>query len=460
VHHYELTVFADDEARWRVFIRRAEALYALTSLLVDAQNAGGLAGSEWAAGYLKNHQKGRINLRDYTDRPDEAGQYLAARRGNFGQFYVRSMTDVGLLQPSVSIPVVSRPRGKEMAESFAASAGARVVKLIADTLSRGRLEFEEAKIIGEALNPAAIDEHSTEMRHLRDFLLANVPDTMDGTARRSTAWLLLDLLRKGVSLDDQNAIRRAFYHRLLPNDERYERTGEIIDRWRIYQANELCHVALEVWLNAIVLKLETYPAGATPAGVITDLLSETFESGKLKGTFRDWINGIPTDAAHEEQAAQTVMRSLWDRNKTIDHPVLRAAGTLLAILWSRWSDGDGGVREQLRIYAGDGASLANALSSFDAKADDGLQEALASVLQEHIVDTHLTIAARKLAATGKFTYRFMLSDGVLTEGRHTDYDFTNPRLGNLVRFLFDAKLCRGGKLTAAGRKFLDENQPA
>jgi hypothetical protein len=82
------------------------------------------------------------------------------------------------------------------------------------------------------------------------------------------------------------------------------------------------------------------------------------------------------------------------------------------------------------------------------------------VLQEHVVENHLTIAARKLAVSDKFTYRFLLSDGMLSDGITTSYGYTNPRLRNLARFLRDAKLCDGDTLTSAGEKFLDENKPA
>jgi hypothetical protein len=35
IQHYEKKEHSDDEAKWRVFIRRAEALYALASNVVD-----------------------------------------------------------------------------------------------------------------------------------------------------------------------------------------------------------------------------------------------------------------------------------------------------------------------------------------------------------------------------------------------------------------------------------------
>jgi hypothetical protein len=464
VRHYETTQRADDEARWRIFVRRAEALYALASELHDPEETGGLAGGDWARAYLRDHRDGRIELRRYTDKPGErnANQYLLARRGNFGQFYVRSMTEVGLLQPTTGVPLVSRPRGEALADAFGTAIGSSVQELIADTLSSGRLDFREARTIGKAIHPSSINGGSKEMRLLRDFLLANALDAMDGTARRSSAWLLLDLVRRGVSLDDEGAIRRAFYHRLLPGNKPYDQSGQIIDRWRIYQANEQCHVALEIWLNAVALKIDSYSEGVAPAKVIDDLISGAFKSRELRGTWHDWASVASTaNVAQEEKLTEVVLQALRNLDHAQENIVLQAAISLLAILWVRWSGGAGGVRDGLQRYSEvSGRSLANVLASFDACAASEARMAVAEVLQEHIVESHLIIAARKLAGSNKFTYRFTLSDGVLSDGISTNYGFTNPRLKNLGRFLRDAKLCMGDTLTAAGEKFLDENKPS
>ncbi len=464
IRQYETTQHVDDETRWRIFVRRSEALYALASELEDPEGTGGLAGGDWARAYLREHSGGRIDLRRYTDKPGErnTGQYLLARSGNFGQFYVSSMIEVGLLQPTTGVPLVSRPRGEELAEAFGAAIGSSVESLIADTLASGKLDLEDAKTIGKAIHPASINRGSKEMRLLRDFLLANTPDSVDGMPRRSSAWLLLDLVRQGVSLDDETAVRSAFYHRVLPGNQPYNRSGEIIDRWRIYQANEQCHVALEVWLNAVALRIDSYATGVSPGKVIGDLISGSFKARELQGLWRDWATEVgKASVAHEEELTVLVLSALRNLDLAQEKTVLQAAIKLLAILCDRWSEGAGGVRDGLHRYAGlAGRSLAQVLTSFEACAGGDAYTALAEVLQEHIVESHLTIAARKLAASNKFTYRFTLSDGVLSDGTSTNYGFTNPRLRNLARFLRDAKLCIGDMLTPAGERFLNENKPS
>jgi hypothetical protein len=464
VRHYELTRHAEDEAAWRIFIRRAEALYVLACELHDPERTDGLAGSDWARKYLSNHTGARIQLHRHTDKPGEAGadQYLLALRGNFGQFYVSSMTEVGLLQPTRGIPLVSRPRGEDLADAFGLAIGEAIEKLIARILVSGILETKDALIVGKAVHPASINAGSKEMRLLRDFLLANQPEPVDGTPRRSSAWLLLDLARRGISLDDEDGIRRAFYYRMLVGKNPYRQTGEIIDRWRVYQANEICHIALEIWLNAVALMVQKHQGSIAPSVVIGELVAGAVKARDIQGSWRAWAarNATP-DVNAEEALTLTVVQALRRPDEPPESSALHAATKLLANLWFKWGNDTAGVRKSLQYYAGvSGRSLSHVLASLDLRADGDARSAILGVLQEHVVENHLIIAARKLAVSDKFTYRFLLSDGMLSDGITTGYGYTNPRLRNLARFLRDAKLCDGDTLTSAGEKFLDENKPA
>ena len=85
IETYEKTVHADDLEKWSRFIRRAEAVYALACTYVDDANSDGMASALWARGLIGELGSGNIEIRHATDAPGAAGQYLAAKRGNFGQ---------------------------------------------------------------------------------------------------------------------------------------------------------------------------------------------------------------------------------------------------------------------------------------------------------------------------------------------------------------------------------------
>lgn len=455
------TRHADDLKQWRIFIRRAEALYALACEALRPGATERLAGIDWARKYWASFEGRDIDLRPYTDGPGESGQYLQARGGNFGQFYVRSMLEVRLLHPFKRIPIVSADRGHALAEAFAAAIGESVTRRLAQAIDRGTLSRSDLLAIGEAAHPSAIHGGSTEMRMLRDFLWAEHPDASGDTTRRTSTWLLLDLAKRGVSIDEERLVRQALYQRTLPDGKAYPVRGQIIDRWRAYQANELCHIALEAWLNRIAAGLLTEPVAVRT--LLDDVIASVLPAAVRKTPFAKWAAAAREQSpSAEEELGAVVLQALQRPDKSASKPeVLLDAAKLLAALWTRWADGADGVRDEVaRFVVHGGGSLAGVLATLSGHQDSTTSQALTATLRRHIIEGHLSIAARKLA-TGKLTYRFLLEDGSLSDGWVAPYGYTNPRLGNLAQFLVDAKLVDAdGALTPTGRKYHDAHQPA
>lgn len=157
IQHYEEIEHSGDEEKWKIFIRRAEALYALACYVADPQHSDGLAGGRWANAFRQALPGDTVDLRPYTDRPGEGGQYLRATRGNFGQFYIASMTEVGFLSPSSPIPIVSEQLGRELAQAFADSVG-EAIDLISTGIRRGKATPAELTQIGQAAHPSRVPE--------------------------------------------------------------------------------------------------------------------------------------------------------------------------------------------------------------------------------------------------------------------------------------------------------------
>lgn len=461
IQHYEQTEHSGDEAKWRVFIRRAEALYALACNVVDPQQSDGLAGGLWASAFCQALPVDTIDLRPVTDHPGESGQYLKATRGNFGQFYIASMTEVGFLSPSGRIPIVSDQLGREMAKAFTDSVGA-TTELISSGIRTGMVAPAELVEIGEAAHPSRIPTDSCELRLLRDYLLATNEKQDTGIARRSSAWLLLDLLRLGISADDEHGIRKAFYNRKLPNGSPYAGSGLTIDRWRAFQANELCHISFEALLNGLLAQLREYPQGLEPDFLIKKLLEPFLATLGTEGrTWSVWAIEIGSAfSGSEEILADKILLGLGDVALSSSQDSLSSALQLIATLWFRWNGEDASVCHTIERYAGRGGrSLLDVLRTLNEQAANSVEQAIRSAIRRHLIADHLKIAGRKLAASGTFTYHFTLSDGVIADGRLAEYAYTNPRLRNLIQFLRDAHLYDGAALTPAGTRFLNEGQP-
>ena len=165
---------------------------------------------------------------------------------------------------------------------------------------------------------------------------------MPAKLRRSSAWLLLDLMRQGVKNgDDGLAIREAFYNRRLSDGVAYDRVGATIDRWRAFQANEFAHIALEALLNGLLaLQLKTTSDGVEPEPLVRQLLDEIGPLLSLNGrSWVDWAVECGRDLeGQEEKHADLLFPALQNPDALAgDADVWAAAVRLIGVLYARWS---------------------------------------------------------------------------------------------------------------------------
>lgn len=463
VETYEQTVHSHDVRKWARFIRRAEALYALASVCVDDANSDGMAGALWARRWKNDLGDGTLDFRPATDNKDSPDAYLSAPRGNFGQFYIASMIEEGMLERSSNVPIVSEGLGRELGEAFRKSVG-ESAELMAEAMKSGIVDVADLETIGKTAHPSCIPQASQEMKLLRGYLLCERVGTEASKERRQSAWLLLDLMRQGVDANAGIAIREAFYNRRLPDGTAYGQAGATIDRWRAFQANEFAHIALEALLNGLLsLQIHTFPNGVGPEALIREFLERVEPSALLSGrTWMEWALERGTELVGQEEALAAILLPALQSPDALaaDVEVWSAAISLIGVLYARWSSGEGGVRDTVeRAAAGGGKSIAGLLRTLRDRETESAIEAMVFALRRHVIADHLAIAGRKLSASGTFTYHFTLADGVINDGRLSAYGYTTPRIANLVRFLRDARLCEESEVTTDGLRFLNDHQP-
>ncbi|WP_146009913.1 hypothetical protein [Janthinobacterium sp. ROICE36] len=450
---------ADNLHEWRLFIRKAEALFAL-ACEAYSPNTGGLAGSDWARLQLIDLADEKFDLRPHTNKPGENNQYLMAKGGNFGQFYVRSMQDADFLAPTTGVPIVS-DTGRQLARAFEDAVGEVVIAKLINAIIDGTLEGSSLYAIGEAIHPSNLKEGTTEMDMLREFLWRS--DTSSSSvARRTSAWLLLDLSRKNVPIRDTLAIRNALYQGRTGDAMPYQPGGTQIQRWRAYQANELCHISLEALLNGMAQILNEDDFAMEPDELTNKVISKAVSPSTKNQIWEKWATQA-TGESHDEEALSTVICEGLRRfnERSGDPALLQSAILLLRLLWQKWRT-DNDLKNEISKHAvRKHCSLAGVLDTLTEHQTASVKDAISAVLRRHVIAEHLAIAGIKLSSSGKFTYRFMLEDGTISNGLIAEYGFTNPRLTNLANFLADAKLINvDGTLTEIGTKLLDETQPA
>jgi len=451
--------YEDDLAGWYTFIRRAEALYALTCEAFQPETTG-LAGSDWARDFLPNLTGTTVNLRPATEGA-EAKQYLKAKRGNFGQFYVASMQEVGLLEPNSILPIVTKD-GEALARAFGEAIGKQAHTALAAAINCGEVATGDLKRLGEAIHPSAIVEGTSEMELLREFLWPKSLVLAGAEARRTSAWLLLDLANKGVEIGRTIEVRNIFYDALLPDGSPYQPGGAIIQRWRAYQANEFCHVALEAFLNGMTALMGFEPAGIDPATLLRKVVLLAFADAESVG-WLEWAMEVADSEDTETLLVPAVLEGLRDPGGKADRiEVLSNAAKLLAILWVKWSGTGNTVKAEIAAFsARPSTALPGVVETLTSQSDGSVLDALEAMLRHHVIAEHLLVAGRKFAASARFTYRFTFEDGLLSNGVLTEYRYTTPRLANLFTFLVDAKLIgSSGEATATGINLLNDFKPS
>lgn len=455
VRQFELNRHSLDERKWSIFIRRAEAIYALACQIGDGASALGMAGSDWASKHLDIGAD--FDFTPWTDRPGEDGQYLKARWGNFGQFYVRSMQQMGMLMANEKrIQAVAPGYGQDLAEAFE-RACPQACALIQEAIDTGRVSRGACVTISEGAHPALLDPTSHETRLLLGYLCGERETDPTALARRATLWNVLNIAdRTGIA--DANAMRRELY---IQDHTGVIAEGSVADNllgWRAYFVNEQCHIALEVLLNALT-HLINAAAGSHPNLAAHKLARSVVPMEQNASLSLDKFAGARRlDTLEQEHDLAIRLAEVAGSTANPAPERLADAISLLLSLWRRW-----GADEKLNGFlaqaTAEGRSACGVFRFFEEAADRPADEALAALIRKFVIGNHLLIAGQKLARAGTYTYRFIVDEAGLVDGMPAEYGFTTPRIGNLLVFARDARLLDSAGLTGAGKGILSAGQP-
>lgn len=457
IGEYEKKVHSTDLEQWRLFIRRAEAAYVMASNYVEGSSAAGMAGKLWSDKYVNQIQSSPFDMKPWTDKPGKDGQYLKAAAGNFGQFYIASMVEIGCLaiDRESSIPVLL-DYGQKLADAFAIACPSAAKELI-HVIESGILDKTNCSLIGTEAHPARLIEGSEEHIYLNDFLSGqNTADPTSGS-RKSSLWNLFYVIENG-NLEEFSEIRAAFYAHMLPDGNNLP-VSDNLNLWRAFEVNEYVHLILELFLNQIVLSISQSSKACTVDFLIGDFLARAFPKPQNSSqTLSEFTSAITLDSLMDDVGdINAIAMALKNSSETCEASVIKTSVELLVKLWMRWN-ADETVRQSLAPKLHNGRSAVAVFDYFDKYLEEPVINGLRSVIGHFVFTNHLIVAAEKLA-TGRFTYRISLEDGYVVDGIPAEYGFSNPRLGNLYWFAEDAGLIENSRLTESGKAFLSNDKP-
>ncbi len=445
---------------WQRFLRRAEALYALT-----AQRRGGeagVAGILWASAKLAAFGN-EVAFADDAE-PGCPTHYLKQPWGAYGAAYGSQLFETGILAQARDhiIPVPSTQLGEALAQCFEDERGEIAERYIA-AIERGVVSLDELDAFS-ALSPSEIPPDSRERQLYEELLLSDDPEARPADlSRRQTLLLVLTLAQQLGRLPEITDVRWALYAGCLPDGTSLELAPDLDAqrrRWWAYQANDLSHICFETLLKFILDLLAGYPDGLPLGNLIGQAVSD-IRAAAGEAYPADWAGVLERnppaanawaqdDEDGDLQLADTLMEAAR-QEAACNAECAWAALRLLAVLHNRTRSGQEQIAESFGGY--DTAIFRSILTEtrfLDELLIEPLDRTVGRLLEERVIRRHLWIALRKLRYQGDYTFLLEADNGRV---RLRDLDgpvFTNPRLGPSITFLRDINLLGANGITAAG----------
>lgn len=450
---------------WQRIIRRTEALYAL--IAQRRGDEGGVTGTDWARTTLDNLQGRTIDF-SLDAEPKSQTYYFKLAWGAYGLAYASQLFQVGIFEEAQEhlIAVPSDDMGERLAHAFEKELGELSAPFYG-AIQRGKVSLGDLDRFAR-LAPSGIRKTGPERKLYEDILFAHIrPKIPNDISRRLSLLLVLkiaDQLKRSPSPEE---VRWILYAGKDQSGRAFEPGAMALEaqteRWRIYQANDLCHVALECLLKFILDKLGDYPRGIAPSALIAYCAEEI--TGTIKKLPSSWNAFVAELQLAENAYDSTFNESEWALASEI-MAVRRAADycspevawkalTLLGLLHKRFRINAQAITEELQDL--DLTAFHSLLTEgryLDQCGDTPFAEIVTRIIEERVMRRHLWVALRKFQRQGDYTFLIETDDGLV---RLRDKDgpvFTNPRLGPAVRFLRDIHLIDDGGLTPRGAEVL------
>jgi hypothetical protein len=447
-----------DLEAWRRWVRRAEALYALTA--ADAGGEVGVAGVDWAGRRLAGLAAG--NLIDFGGATESTGSdlYLRQSMGIYGGAYRSQMVEMGLLDQAEDernqIPVPTPALGLPLASAFGESLGQYGKAIILAAINNPVVRRADLVDLRGIL-PSQIDPESSEAAiYLRALFGTHEGADSRDAARRRTLQLILAVAMQEGALPNPDQIRWALFNAapgMYGDNLEPERL-----RWEAYQTHDLLQLAYAVLLRLSIELLKTGGADLTFRELVAVSASRACEAvpGARQQT---WSEFVSTSGGQSLSALATPLTRIPAEG--IPLATVAAALTTIGALQARVD-----ARPELAAEIDAkfprahpsvfNRSIRSELAFLHARNEHALADVVSEIFADRIIRRHSEVAMLKFARQRDYTFLFETNDGRLKYRANYGPVLTTPRLGPAITFLADLRLLDATGPTASGKIRLAE----
>lgn len=451
---------------WKRYVRRAEALYALIAYRRSGET--GVAGIEWAQRKLDELNGDTVAFGPDAE-PGSETYYLKQKWGIYGLAYRSQLFEIGILTSGSGheIPLPSAELGDGLADAFESAVG-ELAGVFIKALDRGTVTTDELDRLA-VFAPSEIAAQSDERSAYQNILL-QASDDSAGTdlSRRMSIVLILKIAALLGREPNAEEIRWVLYsgfdqegNPLVLDTAELEAHRQ---RWWVYHANDLCHIAFETLLKFVLDHLARFPAGRPLAALIPDCVENILsEAQTLPPSWSGFLDDLKPaqnayaadDPLSEFSSSVSIMKSAGGRRdeRECSPEIAWTALRMLAVLHKRVRNENRDIARELRIFDPDAfRSLLSELRFLDQHFENDFRETVGRLLEERIIRRHLWIALRKFRYQGDYTFLIETDEGKLRLREKDGPVYTNPRLGPAITFLKDIDLIGSDGLTERGKE--------
>lgn len=463
---YANIIESTDPKAQKQFVRRAEYIIALLSHHVDID---GISGRQYASNRF-NEGLSSFDLQTgtYQANGTTTRTYWQFHFGVFGQYYLGSMRQIGLIEEPVD--AANQPMGlyrrtpkkeglpvsgETLAAAFDENIDPDNKRLFLDCIARGEVHVLELEQLAVDFNLRKINPATAESQFMIDLLCSvDEPGTASETPTTYRKQTIKHVLAYALTINHPFSSRDFIIQAYRDKGMNGESEDACLTGWYYYQLNEYWQYSGTAILNGLLDYIEKL-RGPGWIGLqellhqVTVALQTFLEttlgvSGKV--SIQDLLNSIDEDA---HSLYQTV-----ENSRDIER--IGYALLLLLALYKENEAQANRLREYISLHQWDIRDdfldfMRAELNNLDQPIDDFIPQ----FLLNKVIHRHILVAYRKMGSGSQSTEKFLLEDNKMRVIGNFDPAFTGPRLGNLLTFLNDLELLKlDGKLTTSGTRLL------
>ncbi|MDA8965432.1 hypothetical protein N9F33_01590 [Pseudomonadales bacterium] len=456
-HRYASEIGETDTEVWRRFVRRTEALFALIANRKGGES--GVAGIEWASKALNDLKTDSIDFAAASD-PGRSEHYLAQKWGTY-PLYASQLHELRVFAEAAAheIPVPSDALGLPLVEAFKASLGKLDDELFG-IIQKGHVTLAELDRLSPAA-PSSIPTGSTECQLYSDILFAATESPRENDdSRRKTLLLILQVAAQSGQPPSVMDLRWSLYNNKTHTGSDLSLTESDLEaqrmRWKVYQANDLSHIALEALLKYVLDLLEAYPGGVSLRQLIGDAVDAIVaEVQELPASWQHLIDEVIKDEDIDDASLCDEVMAAANWKSTVSPTGAWTAIRLLALVYYRASQMEELVAE---VFGGVDSnvlrSMHSEISFLKANSELDMVKLIRQLLEQRVVRRHLWVAMRKLRHQDDYTFLIESDDGLIRLRAKDGPTYTTPRLAPSITFLHDLHLMDRDGVTALGKSVL------